>query len=81
MGANDATGLCAPRQWALWQTRLAELIDLRFAPSLLVHSAVPPMHAFPLLPQPLRWLLGAQSQRLNRRLARHLIGRRDRPAM
>ena len=39
MGANDATGLCAPLHWARWQTRLAELIDLRFAPALLVHSA------------------------------------------
>lgn len=54
MGANDATGLCAPRRWAQWQTRLADLIDLRFAPALLVHSAVPPMHACLALPQPLR---------------------------
>ena len=45
MGANDATGLCAPLQWALWQHRLAELIADRFKPKLLVHSAVPPMHA------------------------------------
>lgn len=47
MGANDATRLCAPQQWGRWQTRLAELIDLRFTPALLVHSAVPPMHWHP----------------------------------
>jgi hypothetical protein len=58
MGANDATGLCAPLRWARWQIRLAELIDLRFAPALLVHSAVPPLHACLALPQPLRWFLG-----------------------
>ena len=46
MGANDATRLCAPLQWARWQTRLAELVGSRFAPALLVHSAVPPMHAW-----------------------------------
>ncbi len=44
MGANDATGLCTPVQWARWQARLADMIDQRFAPALLVHSAVPPMH-------------------------------------
>ena len=46
MGASDATGLCAPARWARWQTRLAEVIEFRFAPTLLVHSAVPPMPAW-----------------------------------
>lgn len=74
MGANDATGLCAPLQWARWQTRLAELIDLRFAPALLVHSAVPPMHACLTLPQPLRWFMGHWAKQMNQSLARMLIG-------
>ena len=74
MGANDATGLCAPLQWARWQTRLAELIDLRFAPALLVHSAVPPMHACLALPQPLRWFMGHWAKQMNQSLAGMLIG-------
>jgi len=45
MDANDATGLCAPLHWAQWQHRLADVITDRFKPRLLVHSAVPPMHA------------------------------------
>ena len=65
MGANDATNLCAPRHWARWQTRLAELIELRFAPDLLVHSAVPPMHACLALPQPLRWFMGRWARQMN----------------
>jgi lysophospholipase L1-like esterase len=69
MGANDATRLCAPLQWARWQTRLAELIDLRFAPALLVHSAVPPMHACLALPQPLRWFMGHWARQMNQSLA------------
>jgi lysophospholipase L1-like esterase len=72
MGANDATGLCAPLQWARWQTRLAELIDLRFAPALLVHSAVPPMHACLALPQPLRWFMGRWARQMNHSLAQLL---------
>ena len=73
MGANDATGLCAPLQWARWQTRLAELIDQRFAPALLVHSAVPPMHACLALPQPLRWFMGRWARQMNHSLAPLLI--------
>lgn len=69
MGANDATGLCAPLQWAKWQVRLAELIDVRFAPGLLIYSAVPPMHACLALPQPLRWFMGHWARQMNRSLA------------
>jgi len=65
MGANDATGLCAPLQWALWQHRLAELIADRFKPKLLVHSAVPPMHSCKALPQPLRWFMGRWARQMN----------------
>ena len=73
MGANDATGLCAPLQWARWQTRLAELIAVRFAPALLVHSAVPPMYACLALPQPLRWFMGRWPRRMKHSLAQLLI--------
>jgi lysophospholipase L1-like esterase len=73
MGANDATDLCAPLQWALWQIRLSELIDLRFAPTLLVHSAVPPMHACLALPQPLRWFMGHWAKQMNQSLAALLM--------
>jgi lysophospholipase L1-like esterase len=72
MGANDATGLCAPRQWAQWQQRLADLIADRFGPHLLVHSAVPPMHACKALPQPLRWFMGRWAQQMNAMLAGQL---------
>jgi lysophospholipase L1-like esterase len=73
MGANDATDLCAPLQWAQWQNRLAELIDVRFAPAMLVHSAVPPLHACLALPQPLRWFLGHWAMQMNQSLAGLLI--------
>lgn len=69
IGANDATGLLSPLQWARWQDRLAALIDQRFGPALLVHSAVPPMHACPALPQPLRWFMGRWARQMNETLA------------
>ncbi|MDT8992633.1 SGNH/GDSL hydrolase family protein [Curvibacter sp. APW13] len=78
MGANDVTCLCAPQQWVQWQTQLAELVAHRFAPNLLVHSAVPPMHACMALPQPLRWFMGRWAREMNRRLSAHLSGHKDR---
>jgi lysophospholipase L1-like esterase len=78
MGANDATGLCAPLRWAQWQNGLAELIADRFNPDLLIHSAVPPMHACKALPQPLRWFMGRWAQQMNTTLQGQLAdhGRR-----
>ncbi len=52
----------------------AEQLGVRYS----LHCAVPPMERFPLLPAPLRWLLGAQAELLNRELQQHLGDRRDR---
>ncbi|MCM2338034.1 MAG: SGNH/GDSL hydrolase family protein [Lysobacter sp.] len=78
IGANDATSLCAPLRWAQWQNRLADLIDDRFEPGLLVHSAVPPMHSCSALPQPLRWFMGRWARQMNANLAVQLVDQRRR---
>ncbi len=74
MGANDVTRLCAPQRWLTWQNQLAALIQQRFEPMLLVHSAVPPLHACAALPQPLRWFIGRWAMEMNRLLAKRLLG-------
>ncbi|MBN8503581.1 MAG: SGNH/GDSL hydrolase family protein [Burkholderiales bacterium] len=43
-----------------------------------LHCGLPPMHRFPLLPVPLRWVLGGQAELLNRELQAHLGDQRDR---
>jgi lysophospholipase L1-like esterase len=78
MGANDLTCLCAPQRWLTWQNQLADLIHRRFAPLLLVHSAVPPLHACAALPQPLRWFMGRWALEMNRLLANRLLGQATR---
>ncbi len=78
LGVNDVVGQRRAKHCLLDLDAIHALAVQRCGVRYSLHSAVPPMHAFPLLPQPLRWLLGAQSQQLNRQLARHLIGRRDR---
>ncbi|MDM4766365.1 SGNH/GDSL hydrolase family protein [Pelomonas sp. SE-A7] len=74
LGVNDAVGQVSPRRWLTQLDELDAIARERCGIGYTLHSAVPPMHAFPLLPQPLRWLLGAQALRLNRALARQLIG-------
>lgn len=43
-----------------------------------LHCGLPPMHQFPLLPSPLRWLLGSQAELLNQQLLALLGDQRDR---
>ncbi|MEO3713265.1 SGNH/GDSL hydrolase family protein [Roseateles flavus] len=78
LGVNDVVGQRRASHCLRDLDAIHALARQRCGVRYSLHSAVPPMHAFPLLPQPLRWMLGAQAQRLNRRLARHLMGRRDR---
>jgi lysophospholipase L1-like esterase len=68
MGVNDVTALRAPRRWLELQHSIAALVGERFRPRLLVHCAVPPMHVFSALPQPLRWFMGRWAQAFNAQL-------------
>jgi lysophospholipase L1-like esterase len=65
IGVNDATGRRAP---ARWLDDLAAVRDGLRASSpgiRLLWSGLPPMHAFPALPRPLRNYLGARACRLD----------------
>lgn len=74
IGVNDVTRVRSPGQWLRLQDQLASLVETRFSAQLLVHNAVPPMHAFTALPQPLRWFFGRWAQAFNQRLATVLSG-------
>ena len=69
LGVNDVTRLVPRAQWAARQLALHRMLADRFGVRHIYASGVPPMHLFPLLPQPLRWVLGCQSVRLNVALA------------
>lgn len=56
---------------AEWCVLAANDLD---SPALLVHSAVPPMHACLALPQPLRWFMGRWAKQMNQILAEALMG-------
>jgi lysophospholipase L1-like esterase len=78
IGVNDVTGLCPPSRWVHWQAQVAQVIAQRFSPRLLVHTALPPMHVFTALPQPLRWFFGRWAGSCNTQLAAALVGQSGR---
>lgn len=69
IGVNDVTGLNSTTRWLQQYTQLLHTLQQRFSPTQILCSALPPMHIFPALPQPLRWIMGARAKRFNRHLA------------
>lgn len=69
VGVNDVTAFTPVGQWLAQQARLVALLKSRFCAQHVLLTCLPPMHAFPALPQPLRWYLGARARTLNDHLA------------
>ncbi|MEP2715776.1 SGNH/GDSL hydrolase family protein [Pseudophaeobacter sp.] len=65
LGVNDVTSGTSRRGFAREQSQLMQLLEDRFEPDLILASGVPQMQLFPALPQPLAWVLGRQSTRLD----------------
>lgn len=70
LGVNDITRLVPLSIWLRRFSRLLELIDHKFQADIICVSGIPPMQYFPLFPQPLRWVLGAQAKRFDLALRR-----------
>jgi len=68
LGVNDVTANRHPARWLRDKSQLIELLRQEYGAALVLVSALPPMHRFPALPQPLRWYLGAQARDYNRLL-------------
>jgi lysophospholipase L1-like esterase len=62
LGVNDVLALVPTARWLEQQRCLVELLATRHGVRRILLTAVPPMHRFRALPQPLRWLLGARAQ-------------------
>jgi lysophospholipase L1-like esterase len=69
IGVNDVTSFTGSKRWQKNTTALIELLERQFQTKNIIFSAIPPMHLFTALPQPLRWLLGARAKYLNQRMA------------
>ena len=78
LGVNDVVAQVSPKKWLSQLDKLDWLATRRAGVRHIVHSGVPPMHAFPLLPHPLRWVLGTQARHYNEALIRWVAAYPDR---
>jgi lysophospholipase L1-like esterase len=69
LGVNDITSGVSLETWMKRQERIVALVRQKFGVTHVLLSAVPPIHLFPALPQPLRGVIGRQAERFNRALA------------
>ncbi|MCR9127541.1 MAG: SGNH/GDSL hydrolase family protein [Rhodobacteraceae bacterium] len=77
LGVNDVTRLVPLELWLARQARLRAHLRSALGARQIIVSGVPPLGLFPLLPQPLRWVLGRQALRLDRHLRRALEAEDD----
>jgi lysophospholipase L1-like esterase len=74
LGLNDVVAQVSPKIWLARLDKLDRIAIKRAGVKHIVHAGIPPIHSFPLLPNPLRWVLGADALAYNRAL-RHWVKR------
>ena len=62
VGVNDVTSLTRTRRWRRNLVALLEAIQARAPNAVIVLAGLPPLWSFPLLPEPLRTLLGMRAK-------------------
>ena len=77
LGVNDVVAQVPVPRALAQRAELADWLAAHAGVRHVVFAPLPPMHRFPLLPQPLRWVLGRDAQRHDQALARWVAGRRD----
>ena len=76
-GVNDVIDLVTPRRAVMHRMALADWLLATGLVHEVVFAALPPIHQFPLLPQPLRRVMGDDARRHNDAMARWAATRRD----
>lgn len=69
VGLNDVISQVPIRQWLIRLDKLDRAATRRAGVKHVVHTGIPPIHAFPLLPHPLRWVLGTDAHAYNQALS------------
>jgi NADP-dependent 3-hydroxy acid dehydrogenase YdfG len=76
-GVNDVIELVPTRRAVQQRTELADWLLAEGRAGHVVFAPLPPVHRFPLLPEPLRRVMGADARRHDAALARWAATRRD----
>ncbi|MBQ4892328.1 SGNH/GDSL hydrolase family protein [Shewanella sp. MMG014] len=78
LGVNDVLSPITSSTWILHIEQLCDLLKSKLNCQHIIITAVPPMEAFPALPQPFRWFLGARAAEFNLAL-HHWVSKSDLP--
>jgi len=77
LGVNDVTAMVGRARWRRQQAELRSILREKFKVETLLISGLPPLHGFPALPQPLRWVLGTRATQLNHDVERDVAAECD----
>lgn len=66
LGVNDVTRFVGLHKWLKLQDALTQRLRNDYGAKHIFVSALPPLGQFPLLPNPLAWVLGCHSDRLDK---------------
>ncbi|MFQ3248378.1 MAG: lysophospholipase L1-like esterase [Glaciecola sp.] len=72
LGVNDVTSLQTSKDWLAAQQKLHKHCFETFNTKHIIVSGMPPMHKFPLLPQPLRWVIGSRAKAFDKLQFKHI---------
>lgn len=75
IGVNDVTKFVPLKRWRQNIDAISTLLSDKFGCETILFTALPPIHCFPALPQPLRALLGYRAWLLNQALADSVTAR------
>lgn len=62
VGVNDITGLTSIRRWRRSLSLILQELQAHSPDAVIAVAGMPPLHGFPLLPQPLRALFGMRAR-------------------
>lgn len=71
LGVNDVTRQVLLRKWLNQTTTFLDLLTTKFAAKHIYTVNLPPMGKFPVLPQPLRWIIGLRVNRFDAAMAQY----------
>lgn len=77
VGVNDVTGLTRLGKWRQNLSRLHDSLKGHSPGAAVAFAGIPPMHLFPLLPQPLRSTLGMRARLFDEELETFVDGYRN----
>lgn len=77
LGVNDVTSFQSVRDWIAAQRELHATLRARHGVRLIVTAPLPPMGDFPLLPQPLRGVIGRRARAFDASLRTYAAGQTD----